>query len=251
MSLLDLVYDLQLDNRVGKQVAARMEANATRIIAALQPLAGERTAEPVDLVALAEKCGAEIGRYEGEVVWIKFHQPSLEPLASALAATAQKPAAWTCHAPEVQQAVYEALRRAGESAEDANRMAQEALAAPATEPTAEPSDSESNAYLRDHTASAKPAGEVVSLRPCGYVSVDGTARLCRKCGQVHADPLYTSPIAANPPGAEDARDAARYRWLRSIDSYSEWERVGHYADDALDKLVDAALSSQCKKEGQC
>lgn len=46
----------------------------------------------------------------------------------------------------------------------------------------------------------------------------------------------------------DALDAARYRWLRSIDSYGEWQRVGHYAADALDKLVDDAIASSPKSE---
>lgn len=38
-------------------------------------------------------------------------------------------------------------------------------------------------------------------------------------------------------------DAERYRWLRSIDSADEWNRVGHYAADALDKIIDAAIRS--------
>ena len=43
-----------------------------------------------------------------------------------------------------------------------------------------------------------------------------------------------------------ADDAARYRWLRSIDSYSEWNRCGHYAEHALDAIIDAALSKDAK-----
>lgn len=27
-------------------------------------------------IALAERCGAEVGRYEGEIVWMKFHRSS-------------------------------------------------------------------------------------------------------------------------------------------------------------------------------
>jgi len=38
-------------------------------------------------------------------------------------------------------------------------------------------------------------------------------------------------------------DAERYRWLRRIDSYNEWNRVGHYAADALDATVDAARTA--------
>jgi hypothetical protein len=34
-------------------------------------------------------------------------------------------------------------------------------------------------------------------------------------------------------------DAERYRWLRKIDSHAEWNRVGHYAADALDNIIDA------------
>jgi len=39
------------------------------------------------------------------------------------------------------------------------------------------------------------------------------------------------------------RKLARYRWLRRIDSYNEWNRVGHYAADALDATVDAARTA--------
>jgi hypothetical protein len=39
-------------------------------------------------------------------------------------------------------------------------------------------------------------------------------------------------------------DAERYRWLRSVDSFAEWNRAGHYAADALDAAIDAALAEQ-------
>jgi hypothetical protein len=35
-------------------------------------------------VTLAEQCGAEIGRNETEVFWIKFHQPSIPTFATEL-----------------------------------------------------------------------------------------------------------------------------------------------------------------------
>ena len=44
--------------------------------------------------------------------------------------------------------------------------------------------------------------------------------------------------------AEAVRDAKRYRWLRRIDSFAEWNRVGHYAADALDAAIDAAIAAQ-------
>lgn len=37
-----------------------------------------------ELIALAEQHGAEVGRYEGQVVWVKLHQPSIDPFAAAL-----------------------------------------------------------------------------------------------------------------------------------------------------------------------
>lgn len=38
-----------------------------------------------DLVALAEKCGAEVGRLDGQMVWAKFHkQSSLEAFATGV-----------------------------------------------------------------------------------------------------------------------------------------------------------------------
>lgn len=43
---------------------------------------------------------------------------------------------------------------------------------------------------------------------------------------------------------EAVRDAKRYRWLRRIDSFAEWNRVGHYAADALDAAIDAAIAAQ-------
>jgi hypothetical protein len=46
--------------------------------------------KPAELVALAEQCGAEAGRYEGEVVWVKLHQPSIAPLAAAVVAAQPK-----------------------------------------------------------------------------------------------------------------------------------------------------------------
>lgn len=38
----------------------------------------------IDAAATAEKCGAEVGRYEGAVVWVKFHSlPALESFTKA------------------------------------------------------------------------------------------------------------------------------------------------------------------------
>ena len=53
-------------------------------------------------------------------------------------------------------------------------------------------------------------------------------------------------IGAPQPEPVDTKDAERYRWLRSIDSYSEWNRMGHYAEHALDKMVDAAIDAAMK-----
>lgn len=54
-------------------------------------------------------------------------------------------------------------------------------------------------------------------------------------------------LVASPKPAEvdagDTRDAARYRWLRSIDTHAEWRRVGHYAAGALDAKVDSAMAA--------
>lgn len=48
------------------------------------------------------------------------------------------------------------------------------------------------------------------------------------------------------PASDDAKAAERYRWLRSIDSSTEWNRIGHYAADALDKKIDAAIAASMK-----
>ena len=39
-------------------------------------------------------------------------------------------------------------------------------------------------------------------------------------------------------------DAKRYRYLRCVDSFAEWNRLGHYAADALDATVDRALAAR-------
>ena len=46
--------------------------------------------------------------------------------------------------------------------------------------------------------------------------------------------------------AELEADAGRYRWMRGIDSFAEWTRVGHYAADALDAAIDAAMKETTK-----
>jgi hypothetical protein len=55
------------------------------------------------LAEKAEQCGAEVGRYEGTMVWVKFHSPSsLEAFAAAIQRTEQQANPW-------RQAVDEAL----------------------------------------------------------------------------------------------------------------------------------------------
>jgi hypothetical protein len=50
------------------------------------PAAAEAQGVPSDVTRLSEKCGAEVGRLEGEMVWAKFHsQASLEAFAAAIA----------------------------------------------------------------------------------------------------------------------------------------------------------------------
>ena len=50
--------------------------------------------------------------------------------------------------------------------------------------------------------------------------------------------------AALRAAEEDARDARRYRWLRSPKATNDWNRLGHYGVDDLDKQIDAATDAQ-------
>lgn len=61
--------------------------------------------------------------------------------------------------------------------------------------------------------------------------------------QKHDDAL-TLLVTLRQQLEEAVRDAKRYRWLRRIDSFAEWNRVGHYAADALDAAIDAAIAAQ-------
>ena len=42
---------------------------------------------------------------------------------------------------------------------------------------------------------------------------------------------------------DDARDAARYQWLRSMRAVQHWDRLGHYAEGELDARIDSILAA--------
>lgn len=67
--------------------------------------------------------------------------------------------------------------------------------------------------------------------------------------QCNAAASGDSTESAGPAAAEIEADARRYRWLRRVDSYAEWNRVGHFAADALDAAVDAAIKLGESHEG--
>lgn len=53
---------------------------------------------------------------------------------------------------------------------------------------------------------------------------------------------HVANAAAVPAVGRDAKDAARYRWLRSHTSVAHWNRLGHYGDVELDAQIDASLA---------
>ena len=65
--------------------------------------------EPNKIIALAEKCSAEVGRYEGKVAWVKFHsQSSIESFATGIVMSATlKPRTAAKPEPVVQQFLTE------------------------------------------------------------------------------------------------------------------------------------------------
>ena len=50
------------------------------------------------------------------------------------------------------------------------------------------------------------------------------------------------------PSEQDARDAGRYRLIRRV-SLPEWERLGHYTEEALDEQIDAAIAASGGAKG--
>ncbi|MFU2000467.1 hypothetical protein [Bordetella avium] len=69
--------------------------------------------------------------------------------------------------------------------------------------------------------------------------------------------LYTAPQASPAADARDAKDAARYRWLRSLESFREhddwtiYDGGGHAArGQSLDAAIDAAIAAQQGKGGE-
>lgn len=58
-----------------------------------------------DIIALAEKCSAEVGRHEGEVVWVKFHSRSaVEAFAAGIVMSAALKSHAQQAAPKAEQA---------------------------------------------------------------------------------------------------------------------------------------------------
>lgn len=62
-------------------------------------------------------------------------------------------------------------------------------------------------------------------------------------GRQGLEPVYTHPPAAAP--SEDARDAARYRFIREND---EVPNIWSYMGDSLDAAIDAAMSETASQE---
>lgn len=51
-------------------------------------------------------------------------------------------------------------------------------------------------------------------------------------------------LGPSPEHADEARDAARYRWLRGLYSYAEWAKVvGRYGPTGSPKQIDAAIDA--------
>jgi hypothetical protein len=62
-----------------------------------------------DVIALAEKCSAEVGRYEGKVVWVKFHsQAAIEAFATGVVMSAAVRSHAKPVAPKAEQAATQA-----------------------------------------------------------------------------------------------------------------------------------------------
>ena len=84
------------------------------ILRALSAPAVETVAEQPGLIALAEKCSAEVGRYEGEVVWVKFHsQAAIEAFATGVVMSAAVRSHAKPVAPKAEQAATQAEAPAG------------------------------------------------------------------------------------------------------------------------------------------
>lgn len=175
-----------------------------------------------ELIALAEKSGAEVGRYEGEVVWVKLHQPSIESFSAALSSAT--PAGGGLPAPrelpEQQGSTYfralgwnecldEVKRRAASPVPLSDTGGQEvreaegiilALLRDTIDYGSPQSVSKGWAtdFLRKLTgraASPPPQSapqdaskSASSLRDCAYTSP--RRAVCQKCGQVHTGVIH-------------------------------------------------------------
>jgi hypothetical protein len=108
-----------------------------------------------------------------------------------------------------------------------------------------------------------PKQQPVRLKPCAYESNE--KKMCRKCGQVHAEAIWdTHPQPLREPLTDEQRDAARYRWLFNDVDLAEIKDafdnqkappaglhsavieqiVGFYSDKAsVDMMIDSAIKA--------
>lgn len=182
------------------------------------------------LIALAEKCGAEVGRYEGEVVWIKLHKPSIEPFAAALSqphASAQEAAPSDDAMVHAAYGIYNYRQgtREGIAFNDGARWMQEALAAPVQAAPTEPV-----AWLIDFPG-------IPSVKPFAVDHVDNPAPgyRARPLGII-GEPLTTPADSAQPAKGEKCPTCG----YAAVNAYDEGYSDALSATPApADKLTDA------------